>query len=296
MYMATNPRPLSSPRGGSPQTPTDFVKKREASLRLEAARKAKEPEGDDFLKRLAMVENMGEANSSMVMPLSAAASSSTPRATGGSSSSSSAAVAAPAASSAADVSDGEEDDDTRKKGQGKKGKKAIPRHRRVHKEAGAMLGLTLTDHPTVKGVAVVKSLAADGACAKQGVRVGDMIIKINGTKVENHKQAIKMAEKAWVAPADGVDHNKDRLKFSLADRTLDFTITASTAARVTDERGVQLTGDEVDVGMTLIDNATAGLGVVVLHVIEGGLAHTAGIEVGHVIVSVDGQLVSEASA
>ena len=43
-------------------------------------------------------------------------------------------------------------------------------------------------------------------------------------------------------------------------------------------------------GLQLIDNTTAGIGVVVLHVVGGLPAAAAGLQVGHVIQSVDGEL------
>ena len=46
------------------------------------------------------------------------------------------------------------------------------RHRRVHKEVGAITGVTFIDHPKGHGV-VVSELEVEGACARSGVRIGD---------------------------------------------------------------------------------------------------------------------------
>jgi S1-C subfamily serine protease len=47
---------------------------------------------------------------------------------------------------------------------------------------------------------------------------------------------------------------------------------------------------QTDVGLQLIDNTTAGIGVVVLHVVAALPAALAGLHVGHVIQSIDGEL------
>ena len=49
-------------------------------------------------------------------------------------------------------------------------------------------------------------------------------------------------------------------------------------------------GDDEGVGVTLVANKHAGYGVVVTAVVPGRAAHRAGIQVGHVILSIDGQL------
>jgi len=115
-------------------------------------------------------------------------------------------------------------------------KSAISRHRRVHKEVGAVTGISFIDHPKAgshyKGV-VVSALNPDGACAKSGVRVGDHISKINGERPTDRAHAVTLCDEAWTAEADGSDKNKDRLKFSLHYRTQDFEI----AGRQTGTRG-----------------------------------------------------------
>jgi membrane-associated protease RseP (regulator of RpoE activity) len=90
---------------------------------------------------------------------------------------------------------------------------------------GAVTGIAFIDHPKggEEGV-VVSKLAADGACAKAGVRVGDHIVKINGTRPTNRDHAVALCDHAWTAAAQEGDKNTDRLKFSLHRRTQDFAI------------------------------------------------------------------------
>ena len=107
---------------------------------------------------------------------------------------------------------------------------------------------------------------------------------------------MRIIDHAWSTPAE--DGSKDRLKFSLADRTQDMVVGRPRASA--DGGGGAAAGgeqppqarraDATDVGLQLIDNTTAGLGVVVLHVVDGLPAAQAGLEVGHVIQSVDGEL------
>ena len=285
--------------------------------------------GDDFLSRLQKVEQ-GSVPSSLVMPL-LRGTANAPRATGANpsfrgmessvsmSSRGGAATAGSSKSAAATPSKLEavEESDDSDRGKGKAGKKSkknanakpgdkskkdaapkkdAPRHRRVYKSrVGEKLGLTLIDHPTLPGVVVVAELAAELACARNGVNVGDQIVKINGEKVEDHKQAMRITDLAWATEAE--DPSKDRLKFSLLDRTKEVVISDSSR---TGQVSVTVLGSSAEesrssnplpiVGLTLINNTTAGIGVVVLHVDEGGLAAQAGVEVGHVIQSVNGVL------
>jgi hypothetical protein len=101
----------------------------------------------------------------------------------------------------------------------------ISRHRRIHKQVGAITGVTFVDHPKGHGV-IVSDLHADGSCKSSGVRVGDHVTKINGEKPTDQKHAVALCDAAWTAEADGTDKNKDRLKFSLHHRTQDFELRA----------------------------------------------------------------------
>ena len=92
------------------------------------------------------------------------------------------------------------------------------RHRWVLKHGpGQKLGLTLSTHPTLPEVYVVSHLNVDGACANNGVRVGDLINKVNGEVMPTVQAAIERIDDIWSHEAD--DPAKDRLKLSLADRT-----------------------------------------------------------------------------
>ena len=88
---------------------------------------------------------------------------------------------------------------------------SISRHRRIHKEVGAVTGISFLNAPEASGGGVlVCELKPDGACAKAGVRIGDHITKINGQKPTDRAHAVKLCDAAWKAEADGVDKNKDR--------------------------------------------------------------------------------------
>ena len=135
------------------------------------------------------------------------------------------------------------------------------RHRRVRKEVGAVTGVTFQDHPkgASEGV-VVSELLADGACAKAGVRVGDHITKINGTRPSDRQHAVTLCDDAWTAEAREGDKNTDRLKFSLHRRTQDFTI----GKRQTSTSGnspLMADGSTVEAFEGLSMNATVGVEV-----------------------------------
>lgn len=200
------------------------------------------------------------------------------------------------------------------------------RHRRIHKEIGLVTGISFSDHP--KGAAegvVVSKLLADGACAKSGVRVGDHITKINGTRPTDCKHAVDLCDAAWTAEAREGDKNTDRLKFSLHRRTQDFAIgkkqTSTLITRPLNADGGSVeafeglsmnatVGVEVmggskkgglaagllgggkqleSTGLTLEDSP-AGYGALIAAVAPDSLAAIAGLEVGLTIVSVDGTL------
>lgn len=127
----------------------------------------------------------------------------------------------------------------------------------VHK-----LEVTVINHPKAEGV-VVSRVGADGACAHCGLNVGDHILKINDVRARDHRQAM------WVA-----DAAESRVRFSLADASHSFVIDRTKG----------------EVGVTLVNNTTAGYGVVVVRVVPGLGADRTGLEVGHVILSANGQL------
>ena len=200
------------------------------------------------------------------------------------------------------------------------------RHRRVRKEIGAVTGITFIDHPKgpAEGV-VVSQLSADGACAKSGVRIGDHITKINGTRPSDRSHAVELCDAAWTAEAREGDKNTDRLKFSLHRRTQDCSIgkkqtnTLTTAPLMADGGtvhafeglsmnatvGVEVMGGAQakkgliggalggkplePTGLTLEDSP-AGYGALIAAVTPDSLAHVAGLEPGLTIISVDGAL------
>jgi len=177
----------------------------------------------------------------------------------------------------------------------------VSRHRRIHKEVGAVTGISFVSHPHGKGV-LVSDLTAEGACAKSGVRVGDHITKINGERVTDHVQAASLCDSAWTAAADGTDKNKDRLKFSLHHRTQEFEVGRQTSGlsagslvsveviSSTAKKGL-LGGSKKleDTGLSLDDGA-GGVGALITAVAADSLAHVGGLEAGLTIVAVDGKL------
>jgi len=147
------------------------------------------------------------------------------------------------------------------------------RHRWVLKHGpGPKLGLTLSTHPALPDVYVVSDLKVDGACALNGVRVGDLINKVNGETMPTVQAAIQRIDEIWSHEAE--DPAKDRLKLSLADRTRDVHI----VARPPEPLGMTLTSSD------------AQYGVAVVSVDAGSPAAAAGLEKGHVIFAVNGKL------
>mmetsp|Transcript_26519 Transcript_26519/g.53284 ORF Transcript_26519/g.53284 Transcript_26519/m.53284 type:complete len:244 (-) Transcript_26519:540-1271(-) len=183
----------------------------------------------------------------------------------------------------------------------------ISRHRRIHKEIGAVTGVSFMDHPQGRGV-LVSALNPQGACATSGVRVGDHVTKINGERPTGSKHAVDLCDAAWTTVADGTDKNKDRLKFSLHLRTQDFEIgrrtsglsagalvevevlgSSSSSTRKSLAAGLLGGGSPKkveDSGLTLEDSP-AGFGGVITAVEPDSPAHIAGLETGLTIVSVD---------
>lgn len=137
---------------------------------------------------------------------------------------------------------------------------------RTAKDDRRKLELTVVDHPTGPGV-LVSDLGNDGACAMQGLLVGHHILKINDTRTMDHRSAIELTDAA-----------EGDVQFSLGGSLCSYTI----------DRAVK--GCTGDIGITLVNNSNAGVGVVVVHVAPGLAAYRAGIEVGHEIVAVGGQL------
>ena len=182
-------------------------------------------------------------------------------------------------------------------------KNHVSRHRRVHKEVGAITGVTFIDHPKGHGV-VVNVLDPEGACAKSGVRVGDHVVKINGERPKDKDHAVTLCDAAWLAEADGTDKNKDRLKFSLHLRTQDFAIGRFTSGLSAGALvGVEVVGGVSSAKKSLlgggkkqedsglgVEDSPAGFGAIINFVARDSLAEVAGLEVGLAIVSVDGVL------
>ena len=205
----------------------------------------------------------------------------------------------------------------------------ISRHRRIHKEVGAVTGITFVDHPNGNGV-VVSGLKTSGACAKSGVRIGDHVTKINGTKPTDRDHAVALCDAAWTADADGTDKNKDRLKFSLHRRTQDFAIgrvlpataepasiqeyegiqplqsggvvgvevigggakrsLAESARAAAQAAGLLGTSKKVDDSGLVLEDAANGYGATIVSIAPDSPAHLAGLEVGLTIVSISGML------
>ena len=111
---------------------------------------------------------------------------------------------------------------------------------------------------------MVSDLGEQGACRLNGLKVGDHILKINNIRCRDHRTS------RWLA-----DAAETKVCFSLADRTDSFVIDRTNGGGV---------------GLTLVNNTTAKLGVVVVHAIQGSAADRAGLTIGHVIQSVDGEL------
>lgn len=185
----------------------------------------------------------------------------------------------------------------------------VSRHRRVHKEIGAVTGISFVDVPPGadgRGHGVlVSALSAEGGCAKSGVCVGDHVTKINGEVPRNHAHAVELCDAAWTAEADGTDKNKDRLKFSLHRRTQGFTIGIHGSGLVAGTISVEVLGvgnssslkksllsgsgggkKLEHAGLTLEDSP-AGFGALVNSVVPELPAHAGGLETGVTVVAVE---------
>ena len=124
------------------------------------------------------------------------------------------------------------------------------------------LEVTVIDHPVFEGV-VVTHLGDAGACKRHGLKVGDHVTKINDIRCRDHRTSM------WLA-----DAAENRVRFSLADASQAITIDRALG----------------DVGLTLVNNTNAKIGVVVVHVIPGAAADRAGLIIGHVIQAVDDEI------
>jgi len=172
------------------------------------------------------------------------------------------------------------------------------RHRRIHKEIGAVTGISFVNAPDGHVGVVVSALQPNGACAKAGCRVGDHVVKINGTQPQNQKHAVELCDAAWKAEADGGDRNKDRLKFSLHRRTQDYTIGIQGSGLVAGVVRVEVFGSTKkqsgkrhlpDTGLTLAPSPV-GYGALVAAVTPELPAAVAGLTAGLTIVAVGGVL------
>lgn len=124
------------------------------------------------------------------------------------------------------------------------------------------LAITVIDHPKYEGV-LVSRLDVNGACYTAGMKVGDHIMQVCGIRARDHRTCM------WLA-----DAAENRVRFGLADSSEVFTINRSLG----------------DVGLTLVNNTQAGIGCVVVRVASGLGGDRAGLQVGHVILSVQGEL------
>ena len=131
------------------------------------------------------------------------------------------------------------------------------------RDGGKDLEITVVNHPKLGGV-VVSELGKEGSAAAAGIHVGDHITHVCGIPAKHHAKAIRLADTA----CGGVS----------------FTLGSETKKIVVDKsRG--------DVGITVVNNSSSvGLGVVVVGLVMFGAAEEAGVEVGHVIRSIDGEL------
>lgn len=116
-------------------------------------------------------------------------------------------------------------------------------------------------------VTVVSELGPNGACAKHGLKVGDVITKVNGIPTTDHRTAI------WL-----IDEAVGTVRFSVADTTRTLLIDRKYGG---------------DVGITCVSNTQTGYGAVVAGLNKGLAGWAAGLRVGSVILAVNGILAFE---
>lgn len=124
------------------------------------------------------------------------------------------------------------------------------------------LGLTCSTLPG--GVVVITNLKSDSQAAVSGLLVGDAITSINAKAICTHQQA--------VAVVDSVD---------LGSKVL-VTVIGGTRELIVDKRLGR-------VGITVVNNRN-GRGVVVSSLVKGSASERSGLQVGDVVLSINGKL------
>jgi len=133
----------------------------------------------------------------------------------------------------------------------------------VPKTGRCKLEISFVNHPRTDGVVLVSSLGPEGACAANGILVGHHISKINDIRFKDHQTAV------WLA-----DNADSKVVFTLASEM----------------RQITLDHTRKNLGISIVDNVTAGVGVIVTCVQPSLAGALAGLEVGHAILAVNGKL------
>jgi len=141
---------------------------------------------------------------------------------------------------------------------------AVTRTLSVDASAGA-LGIVLSDRRRGRTGVVVVEVAPGGACAASGIRIGDVIYRINGATVSDRKQAMRQVDAAGTALS-----------------TIEFILSGGAPAQklviVKPKRA----------GLTVSDRGLwRPLGLTVTEVASDGAAAAAGLPVGCTILSIN---------
>jgi len=137
-------------------------------------------------------------------------------------------------------------------------------HRAMVDKSTGKVGITCRNR-TEKGRGVqVSNLVPGGSAQRAGIMVGDVLLSVGGTLVDHHEHAIEL-----------VDASETRFEMVLLGTT----------------RCLVLNKMLGDVGVTFANNIRQEPGVVVVGLEPGKLAVQSGVQLGDVVLSINGQLV-----
>ena len=131
-------------------------------------------------------------------------------------------------------------------------------------KADGRVGVTCRNCGRGAGIEVC-ALEPGSLALSQGVRVGDVLLSVNGELARSHDHAVRLID---------------------ASPRLSLVLEAGTREVTLDKR-------DGDVGLTVGDALDGGSGVVVIGVQPGGLAILNGVSLGTVVLSVNGVLVED---
>jgi S1-C subfamily serine protease len=133
--------------------------------------------------------------------------------------------------------------------------------------------------------ALINDVIKGGPAAKAGIRQGDVITALNGSEVKDPSHLQRLVAEAGVDKSVKVSIFRD-------GKALELSITLANADSAPKQKqGAERGGRQQEGGADLlglmVENSDQGEGVVVVDVLQGGIAAEAGIKSGDVIVSIN---------